>query len=71
MSADIDTEDDAIDAAARAVGGQAFAATKSGSIASIAFAGELARLRSWVDPFSPTPKTGTLVGGGPPTETEE
>lgn len=71
MSADIDLEGDAIDAAARAVGDRAFAATKSGSIASIAFARELARLRSWVEPFSPTPKTGYLVGGGSPKETEE
>jgi hypothetical protein len=71
MSADIDTEGDVIDAAARAVGGRAFAATKSGSIASIAFAAELARLRNWVDPFSATPKTGYLVGGGAPKQTEQ
>lgn len=71
MSADIDTEGDAIDAAARAVGDRAFAGTKSGSIASVSFAGELARLRSWVDPFSATPKTGYLVGGSSPKETEE
>ena len=71
MSADIDVEGDAIDAAARAVGGRAFAGTRSGSIASIAFAAELARLRSWVDPFSPTPKTGYLVGGGSPEEAEQ
>jgi hypothetical protein len=71
MSADIDVEGDVIDAAARAVGGRAFAGTKSGSIASIAFARELARLRRWVDPFSPTPEAGYLVGGGSPKETEE
>jgi hypothetical protein len=71
MSADIDVEGDAIDAAARAVGDRAYAGTKNGSIASIASAGELARLRSWVDPFSPTPKTGYLVGGSSPKETEE
>ncbi|HYZ66458.1 MAG TPA: hypothetical protein VE666_01400 [Mycobacterium sp.] len=71
MSADIDVEGDAIDVAARAVGGRAFAGTRSGSIASIAFAAELARLRSWVDPFSPTPKTGYLVGGGSLEEAEE
>jgi hypothetical protein len=70
MSADIYIEGDAIDAAARAVGDRAFAGTKSGSIASIAFAGELARLRNWVDPFSATPKTGYLVGGSSPKETE-
>lgn len=66
MSADIDVDGDAIDAAAREAGNRAFAATKSGSIASIAAARELARLRSWVDPFSPTPTTGYLVGGGSP-----
>jgi hypothetical protein len=71
MSADIDVEGDAIDVAARAVGARAFAGTRSGSIASIAFAAELARLRSWVDPFSPTPKTGYLVGGGSLEEAEE
>jgi hypothetical protein len=66
MSADIDVEGDVIDAAARAVGARAFEGTKSGSIASIAFAAELARLRSWIDPFSSTPKTGYLVGGQSP-----
>jgi hypothetical protein len=71
MSADIDVEGDVIDAAARAVGDRAYAETKSGSIASIASASELARLRSWVDPFSPTPKVGYLVGGSSPKETEE
>ncbi|BCO37723.1 hypothetical protein BMW24_001370 [Mycobacterium heckeshornense] len=71
MSANIDTEGDVIEAAARAVGRHALAASNNGSIASIAFAAELARLRSWVDPFSPTPKSGYLVGGGSPTETEE
>lgn len=71
MSANVDTEGDAIDAAARAVGNRAFAGTKSGSIASIACLGELERLRSWVDPFNPTPKTGYLVGGGSPKEAEE
>ncbi|WP_156744357.1 hypothetical protein [Mycobacterium sp. E740] len=71
MSADIDVEGDAIDAAAREVGDRAFAATRSGSIASIVAARELARLRSWVDPFSPTPTTGYLVGGGSLKEREE
>ena len=52
-------------------GDRAFANTKSGSIAAIDCAGELARLRSWVDPFSQTPKSGYLVGGGPPKETDE
>ncbi|MEB3982514.1 hypothetical protein OQ968_14720 [Mycobacterium sp. 663a-19] len=66
MSAQIDVDGDAIDAAARERGQRAFEATKSGSIAAIAFAAELARLRSWVDPFSPTPKSGYLVGGGRP-----
>lgn len=71
MSADVDVDGDAIDAAARAEGQRAFAATRSGSIASIAFAAELARLRTWVDPFSPTPKTGFFVGGASPEEAEE
>lgn len=71
MSADIDVESDVIDAAARAVGDRAFAGTKSGSIASIAFAKELARLRSWVDPFSATPTSGLLVGGGLPKGTRQ
>ena len=71
MSADIDVEGDPIEAAARAVGDRAFATTRSGSIASIASAGELARLRSWVDPFSETPKSGYLVGGGPPKDADE
>ena len=71
MSADIDVEGDPIEAAARAVGDRAFAATRSGSIAAIASAGELARLRSWVDPFSETPKSGYLVGGGPPKDADE
>ncbi|MFI8775334.1 hypothetical protein ACIGKQ_24730 [Gordonia sp. NPDC062954] len=69
MSADIDTEGDAIDAAAQAVGDRAFAGTKSGSIAAMACAAELARLRSWDDPFSPTPKSGFLVGGQSPKDT--
>jgi hypothetical protein len=71
MSADIDVEGDVIDAAALAVGERAFAGTKSGSIASIAFASQLASLRSWVDPFSATPETGYLVGGSPPRDTDE
>ena len=71
MSADVDLEGDAIDAAARAEGHRAFAGTRSGSIASIAFAAALARLRSWVDPFSATPKTGYLVGGISPEDAEE
>jgi hypothetical protein len=70
-SADIDVEGDPIEAAARAVGDRVFAETRSGSIAAIASAGELARLRSWVDPFSATPKSGYLVGGGQPKDTDE
>lgn len=70
MSADIDVEGDVIDAAARAVGARAFEGTKSGSIASIAFAAELARLRNWIDPFSSTPKTGYLVGGQSPPDND-
>ncbi|MBS9535463.1 hypothetical protein KIH27_17905 [Mycobacterium sp. M1] len=71
MSADIDVEGDAIDAAAREVGQRAFAGTHSGSTASIAFAAALAGLRSWVDPFSPTPKTGFLAGGRSAAEAEQ
>ena len=71
MSADIDVEGDPIEAAARAVGDRVFAETRSGSIAAIVSAGELARLRSWVDPFSETPKSGYLVGGGPPKDTDK
>ena len=63
MAADIDTEGDPIEAAARAAGSRAFRATKSGSIAAIAAAKELARLRALVDPFSGTPNSGYLVGG--------
>lgn len=71
MSADIDVEGDPIEAAARAVGDRTFANTRSGSIASIACAAELARLRSWVDPFSATPKSGFMVGGGQPRDADE
>ena len=67
--ADIDVEGDPIEAAARAVGDRVFANSRSGSIAAIVCASELARLRSWVDPFSETPKSGYLVGGGPPKDT--
>ena len=63
MKADIDTEGDPIEAAAREAGSRAFKATKSGSIAAIAAAKELARLRALVDPFSATPESGYLVGG--------
>lgn len=70
MSADIDVEGDVIEAAARAVGARAFEGTKSGSIASIAFAAELARLRNWIDPFSSTPRTGYLVGGQSPPDND-
>ncbi|MEB3032075.1 hypothetical protein [[Mycobacterium] nativiensis] len=68
MTADIDTEGDTIDAEARAAGQRAFEGTRNGNIAAVAFAAALAGLRSWVDPFSPTPKTGYLVGGGAPRE---
>ena len=69
MQAGVGVEGDVIDAVARKAGQRAFNETKSGSIASIAFAAELARLRSWVDPFSPTPSTGYLVGGATPSKT--
>jgi hypothetical protein len=71
MSADIDVEGDPIEAAARPVGDRVFAKSRSGSIAAIVCAAELARLRSWVDPFSATPKSGFLVGGGPPQDTDD
>jgi hypothetical protein len=71
MHADINIEGDVIDAAARAEGDSAFARTRSGSIASIVFARKLDDLRSWGDPFSPTPRTGYLVGGGSPNESDE
>ena len=46
ITADIDVDGDPIEAAARAVGSRAFAATRSGSIAAIAAAKERARLRA-------------------------
>ncbi|WP_326548020.1 hypothetical protein QGN32_07770 [Mycolicibacterium sp. ND9-15] len=70
-SADIDVEGDAIEVAAREAGDRAFAGTRSGSIAAIVSARELASLRSWIDPFSPTPTTGYLVGGASPKQREE
>ncbi|MBU3750717.1 MAG: hypothetical protein FGM52_09740 [Mycobacterium sp.] len=63
MSADIDVDGDPIEAAARQAGSRAFAATRSGSIAAIAAARELARLRAAFDPFSGTPSSGYLAGG--------
>lgn len=63
MTADIDIDGDVIEAAAREVGDAAYASTKNGSIAAIAAARKLAEIRTWVDPFSPTPETGYLVGG--------
>lgn len=62
MTADIDTDGDPIEAAAREAGSRAFAATGNGSIAAIAAARTLAELRSLVDPFSATPESGYLVG---------
>ncbi len=63
MTATIDVDGDVIEAAAREVGERAFVATKNGSIAAIAAAAQLARLRTWVDPFTPTPQTGYMAGG--------
>lgn len=62
MTTDIDVDGDAIQAAATEVGNRVFAGTRNGSIAAIAAARELERLRTWVDPFSPTPQSGYLVG---------
>ena len=61
MNADIDVDGDVIQAAAKEEGDRVFAATKSGSIAAIACAKALASLRTWIDPFSPTPESGYLV----------
>ncbi|MGB3894031.1 MAG: hypothetical protein WA942_07220 [Mycolicibacter sinensis] len=71
MSADIDVEGDVIDAAARAVGQRVFEQSRNASFASIAFSNALASLRTWVDPFSSTPKTGIQVGVRSPREAEE
>jgi len=71
MRAGVDAEGDVIDAVAREKGSRAFEGTRSGSIASIVFAGALEDLRSWVDPFSQTKRTGYLVGGQPVPESEE
>ena len=69
MTATIDAEGDVIEAEARSAGDRAFAATRNGSIAAIAAARQLAELRTWVDPFSPMPKNGYLVGA--PRETPD
>jgi len=71
MHAGINVEGDVIDAVAREKGDQAFDGTRSGSIASIAFAMALEDRRSWVDPFSRTKRTGYLVGGQPIPQSEE
>ena len=65
MTAAIDTDGDPIEAAARKAGDRVFRETRSGSIAALAAASELARLRAFTDPFSPTPRSGYQVGGGP------
>lgn len=71
MSADVDVEGDVIDAAARTVGQRVFERSRNASFASIAFSNALAGLRTWVDPFSSTPKTGFQVGVRSPREAEE
>ena len=55
MAADIDVDGDPIQAAAREAGSRAFKQTRSGSIAAIVAAKELARLRASIDTFSGTP----------------
>ncbi|MGV0700770.1 hypothetical protein [Mycolicibacter sinensis] len=70
MSADVDVEGDVIDAAARTVGQRVFERSRNASFASIAFSNALAGLRTWVDPFSSTPKTGFQVGVRSPREAE-
>lgn len=62
MDANIDIDGDVIEAAARQEGDRVYASMKNGSIAAIAAARRLAQLRTWVDPFSPTPQSGYLVG---------
>ncbi len=62
MTADVDIAGDVIEDEARRVGDRAYAETNSGSIAAIAAARTLAELRTWADPFSPTPESGYLVG---------
>lgn len=64
MKAEVDLENDVINAAAREEGQRVFEAIRSGSIAAIAFANALADRRTWVDPFSVTERSGYLVGGG-------
>lgn len=71
MAAAVDVEGDAIDAAARAVGRRVFEQSRNASFAAIAFSNALARLRTWVDPFSSTPTSGIQVGVRPPRESEE
>lgn len=70
MAARIDVEGDAIEAAARAAGDRAFASIKNGSIAAQVAAGEFERLRTWIDPFTPTAKAGYLVGVPTPAQRE-
>ena len=62
MGANIDIDGDVIEAAAREEGDRVYASMKNGSIAAIAAARRLAQFRTWVDPFSPTPQSGYLVG---------
>ncbi|MEX1175092.1 MAG: hypothetical protein WEB51_05940 [Mycobacterium sp.] len=63
MAADVDVDGDPIEAAARAVGSRAFAATRSGSIAAIAAAKERARLRA-VDESGHAPARGHQASEG-------
>ncbi len=67
MTAGVDITGDVIEDEARKAGDRAYTGTKSGSIAAIAAARTLAELRTRVDPFSPTPESGYLVGS--PRET--
>lgn len=62
ITADIDIDGDVIQARAGEVGDRALRGTRNGSIAAIAAARTLTEIRTWVDPFSPTPRSGYQVG---------
>ena len=61
LGAAIFVDGDAIEASAQEVGQRAFKATGNGTTAAMACAAHLAKLRTWEDPFTPTPTSGYLV----------